>query len=93
LPDPTDAAENPSTSHLAKKPNDQPWFESQLECAICLSEFTKGDKVRVLPCHHIFHLNEIDEWLIQRKKLVRSSPFILQLTPDLLFPPVPDMQS
>ncbi|KAF7302005.1 Mismatch repair-related protein [Mycena indigotica] len=46
-----------------------PWFDQQLECAICLSEFEKGDKVRVLPCHHIFHLAEVDEWLIQRKKL------------------------
>lgn len=50
----------------------QPWFEMQIECAICLSEFAKGDKVRVLPCHHIFHMQEVDEWLIQRKKVVRS---------------------
>ncbi|KAL1665428.1 hypothetical protein GGF50DRAFT_100516 [Schizophyllum commune] len=48
---------------------DQPWFETQAECAICLSDFEKGDRVRVLPCHHIFHLEEVDEWLIQRKKL------------------------
>ena len=61
-------AEDASTSD----PTDgQPWFDTQLECAICLSEFAKGDKVRVLPCHHIFHLSEVDEWLIQRKKLVR----------------------
>ncbi|KAF9030201.1 hypothetical protein BDZ89DRAFT_1013927 [Hymenopellis radicata] len=49
--------------------NPHQWFEDQAECAICLSEFAKGDKVRVLPCHHIFHLDEVDEWLIQRKKL------------------------
>lgn len=47
-----------------------PWFEMQHECAICLSEFVKGDRVRVLPCQHIFHVEEIDEWLIHRKKLV-----------------------
>jgi E3 ubiquitin-protein ligase RNF13/E3 ubiquitin-protein ligase RNF167 len=60
-----------STSHTSQ-PVGQPWFEAQVECAICLSEFIKGDKVRVLPCHHIFHLDEVDEWLIQRKKLVRA---------------------
>jgi E3 ubiquitin-protein ligase RNF13 len=50
-----------------------PWFETQLECAICLTEFAKGDRVRVLPCQHIFHLSEVDEWLIHRKKLVGIS--------------------
>ncbi|KAF8443010.1 hypothetical protein L210DRAFT_3611472 [Boletus edulis BED1] len=54
----------PSTSHDLT-----PWCESQLECAICLSEFAKGDRVRELPCHHIFHLDEVDTWLINRKKL------------------------
>ncbi|KAG5644770.1 hypothetical protein DXG03_007678 [Asterophora parasitica] len=64
-----DDASDPSTSHSPENPPLRPWFETQVECAICLSEFEKGDKVRVLPCHHIFHLEEIDEWLIQRKKL------------------------
>ena len=68
---------NASTSIQNKLITDQPWFESQLECAICISEFVKGDKVRVLPCGHIFHLDEVDEWLIQRKKLVRSVYILL----------------
>ena len=47
-----------------------PWFDEQTECAICLNDFAKGDRVRVLPCKHIFHLDEVDEWLIHRRKLV-----------------------
>lgn len=61
---------NPSTSHGLSSNAVHPWFESQVECAICLSEFVKGDRVRILPCHHIFHMDEVDSWLIQRKKLV-----------------------
>jgi len=64
--------EDASTSLPTIPPINVPWFESQHECAICLSEFAKGDKVRVLPCQHIFHLDEVDEWLIQRKKLVST---------------------
>jgi hypothetical protein len=68
--DPDGAPNNPSTSSPDPDPSLRPWFEAQVECAICLSDFVKGDKVRILPCRHIFHLNEVDEWLIHRKKLV-----------------------
>jgi len=47
----------------------QPWFNGQVECAICLSPFDPGDKVRILPCGHLFHIEEVDGWLVQRKKL------------------------
>jgi len=60
---------NPSSSHNSQPSPVQPWFASQVECAICLSEFVKGDRLRILPCHHIFHMDEVDSWLIQRKKL------------------------
>ncbi|XP_044461849.1 RING-H2 finger protein ATL78-like [Mangifera indica] len=34
------------------------------ECVICLSEFTLGDRVRLLPkCNHGFHVRCIDKWL------------------------------
>ncbi|KAF8330325.1 uncharacterized protein EI90DRAFT_1178055 [Cantharellus anzutake] len=45
------------------------WFSAQSECAICLSDFERGDMVRILPCGHIFHRDEVDSWLTQRKKL------------------------
>lgn len=63
---------NPTTSTPADDDEDPIWFNTQVECAICLDEFVKGDRVRVLPCKHIFHLDEVDEWLIQLKKLVRQ---------------------
>ncbi|KAF2284361.1 hypothetical protein GH714_021103 [Hevea brasiliensis] len=34
------------------------------ECVICLSEFTPGERVRLLPkCNHGFHVRCIDKWL------------------------------
>ncbi|KAK4741325.1 hypothetical protein SAY87_024913 [Trapa incisa] len=34
------------------------------ECVICLSEFSPGDRLRLLPiCHHGFHVQCIDKWL------------------------------
>ena len=40
-----------------------PLSSSQLQCAICISEFNEGEEVRNLPCGHMFHIGCIDEWL------------------------------
>ncbi|KAJ3130738.1 hypothetical protein HK100_007591, partial [Physocladia obscura] len=33
-------------------------------CAICFCDFEAGDVIRELACHHIFHVDCIDPWLI-----------------------------
>jgi len=38
------------------------------ECSFCLSEFQEDDKVRTLPCFHMFHQAEIDKWLLEHSE-------------------------
>jgi hypothetical protein len=35
----------------------------QTECTVCLANFQEGERIRLLPCNHVFHSACIDEWL------------------------------
>lgn len=40
---------------------------SDLNCAVCLSDFDENDTLRRLPCNHSFHSGCVDKWLKQNK--------------------------
>ena len=46
---------------------DKDKYSENYQCIICMEEFVKKEKLKLLPCGHIFHNNCIKEWLLKEK--------------------------
>lgn len=49
--------------HTYKAPASGESENNKTDCLVCLSEFSEGERLRTLPCCHIYHVDCIDEWL------------------------------
>ncbi|GAB2291656.1 hypothetical protein Dimus_025912 [Dionaea muscipula] len=52
------------------------------ECAICLTEFSDGNLLRLLPqCGHVFHVDCIDKWLGCHSSCPSCRELVVLVTP------------
>jgi hypothetical protein len=47
-----------------------PWFNDQVTCVICLSEFSQSEVVQHPACGHLFHSTCFSEWMVVREPLI-----------------------
>ena len=68
--DPPVTSESSTSTKPVKARRKSQKYYSKDECAICMDSFHRGEVVRILPCGHVFHKDECDEWLMKWRKLV-----------------------
>eukprot|EP01112_Ceratiomyxa_fruticulosa_P014329 TRINITY_DN4098_c0_g1_i1.p1 TRINITY_DN4098_c0_g1~~TRINITY_DN4098_c0_g1_i1.p1 ORF type:complete len:436 (-),score=70.15 TRINITY_DN4098_c0_g1_i1:185-1492(-) len=66
-PAPRGASESLIKSLPAKKYKSGLTPKEDSNCAICLSDYEEGETVRFLPCHHHYHKDCVDKWLVTNK--------------------------
>lgn len=59
----SDEGEETGASWMIVPPAPEEDIRSSDSCVICMERFQEGDRLRVLPCGHSFHVGCIDVWL------------------------------
>merc|ERR1712232_455798 len=61
--DESDKGQETGSSWMIIPPIEQDVQKAGQVCVICMEKFCNGDRLRVLPCCHSFHVGCIDRWL------------------------------
>lgn len=69
---PNPARIEPATSGMIHnlpsfKLKEAPKNPDQCSCNVCMEDYVAGERVRAMPCLHIFHRKCIDQWLMKNK--------------------------
>lgn len=59
-----DGPERPTPTAPEAKKDESLSDTGNFSCPICTDDFVKGQDLRVLPCHHQFHVECVDPWLM-----------------------------
>lgn len=54
--------------HYANLPIERLVKPGDKQCSVCLDKFKKGEEVKMLPCHHMFHDGCIRPWFSSNTK-------------------------
>eukprot|EP01018_Ginkgo_biloba_P002066 Gb_26597 [translate_table: standard] len=71
LPAPESVVDSFPLRNYKKSDKSENVNEEVAQCYICLADYEEGDKIRVLPCHHEYHMACVDKWL---KEIHRVCP-------------------
>ena len=73
----TRSIEAMTTACAWSTPGDAP----TMDCSLCITEYTRGDVLRILPCGHAYHAQCVDRWLLSAQSQSSSCPTCRRVIP------------